>query len=87
MVGPMLSELKCKWGERIKLVSINADENLKLANAYKLKSLPTVMLFDQGDLHCRLDDFKSRDDFQIAMSDLQTVLEVIVLQDSFSASA
>lgn len=87
LVGPMLSELKSQWGEHIKLVNINADENLKLANAYKLKSLPTVMLFDQGDLQCRLDYFKNRDDFQTAMNDLQATLETIVLQDSYSASA
>lgn len=87
MIGPMLSELKCKWGEHIKLVNINADENLKLANAYKLTSLPTVLLFDQGSLQYRLDYFKNRDDFQIAVSDLHTALTALVLQDSFSASA
>ncbi|WAL58653.1 thioredoxin family protein [Thermocoleostomius sinensis] len=86
LVSPMLSELKSKWGERIKLVNINADENLKLATLYKLKNLPTVMLFDQGDLQCRLEHFKSRDDFQLAMSDLQMVLEAIVAYDSCSAS-
>lgn len=87
MVGPMLSELKSTWGEHIKLVSINADENLKLANTYKLTSLPTVILFDQGDLQCRLDYFKNRDDFQAAVAHLHAALETIVLQDSFSASA
>lgn len=87
LVGPMLSELKSQWGEHIKLVNINADENLKLANAYKLKSLPTVLLFDQGDVHCRLDYFETRDDFQTAMNHLQTTLNTIALQDSFSASA
>lgn len=87
LVGPMLSELKSTWGEHIKVVSINADENLKLANAYKLTSLPTVILFDQGNLQCRLDYFKNRDDFQAAMTDLHTALEALVLQDSLSASA
>lgn len=87
LVGPMLSELKPQWGEHIKLVSINADENFRLSNTYKLKSLPTVLLIDQGDIHCRLDYFESRDDLQTAMNHLQTALKTIVLQNSLSASA
>lgn len=79
MVGPMLSELQAKWDGEIKLVNINADENLKLATAYKLKNLPTVMLFNQGDIQCRFEDFQSRDDFRTATQNLQTALEMLMM--------
>lgn len=85
LVGPMLSELQAKWEGRIKLVHINADENIKLANTYKLTDLPTVILFDQGNIYCRLERFQSRKDCQTAMADLQTALEEIAMRSSYSA--
>lgn len=86
VMEPMLVELKSKWGERVKLVNVNADENLKLATLYKLKTLPTVLLFDQGDLHYRLEHFRGREDFQLAITDLQATLETIAVVDRCSAS-
>lgn len=85
MITPMLAELQAEWKGQIKLVSVNADENLKLASTYKLSTLPTVMLFDQGKLICRLDQFNNRDDFRRAGADLQTALESITLNYSYSA--
>jgi thioredoxin 1 len=85
MVNPMLAELQAELGGRVKVVSINADENLKLASSYKLTTLPTVMVFDQGNLLCRLDEFKGRDDFRRAATDLQTVLKQVMLGYSYSA--
>lgn len=85
MVNPMLAELQAEWRGQIKLVSVNADENLRLASCYKLTTLPTVLLIDQGNLLCRLDQFKGRDDFHRAAADLQTALERIMLRYSYSA--
>ncbi|WNZ22808.1 redoxin domain-containing protein [Leptolyngbya sp. NK1-12] len=85
LVNPMLAELQTEWGGQIKLVSINADENLRLASAHKLTTLPTVMLFDQGKVLCRLDQFKGREDFRRAATDLQTVLQRVMLRYSYSA--
>lgn len=87
MVSPMLTELQTEWQGQIKLVNINADENLKLANAYRLKSLPTLMLFDRGNLQCRFEDFQSRDDFRSTTENLQMVLASLLLQQGCSASA
>lgn len=85
LVNPMLSELQAGWSGQIKLVSINADENLKLASLHRLTTLPTVMLFDQGTVLCRLEQFKGRDDFRKATVDLQTVLEQVMMRYSYSA--
>jgi thioredoxin 1 len=87
LVEPMLSKLQAEWGAQIKWVSINADENLKLANTYKLKTLPTVMLFVEGDLICRLDHFRSHDDFRAAAVELQATLETAVQCYDYSVSA
>lgn len=87
LVGPILSEIHTHWDGQIKIVSINADDNLKLANLYKLKSLPTLMVFDQGIVQCRFEHFSSRKDFRTAATDLQTALEAIMERYSCSAPA
>jgi thioredoxin 1 len=87
LVNPVLSELQAEWNDQIKLVSVNADENLWLASTHKLITLPTVMLFDQGRLLCRLEEFKGRDDFRQARLELQSALEQVMLRYRYSVSA
>ncbi len=70
VIQPILKEFQAEWGEEIKVVRVNADENLKLANAYKLKSLPTLLLFENGQLVHRLESFHSRDDLRRELAKL-----------------
>ncbi|NEO97500.1 MAG: thioredoxin fold domain-containing protein [Symploca sp. SIO2E9] len=67
IIQPILREFQPQWSGQVKLVRVNADENLKLANAYQLKSLPTLLLFDQGKVVQRLEGFKGRDDLYMAL--------------------
>ena len=64
MINPVLVKLVSEIGRPIKLVSINADDNFKLSNYYRLKSLPTLMLFERGSLVQRLDNFQQREDLE-----------------------
>ena len=70
LINPMLETLKQDQDQHIKLVSINADENFKLTNFYRLRNLPTIMLFENGELIKKLDDFNSRDRLRIALERL-----------------
>jgi thioredoxin 1 len=85
LVNPMLGDLKAEWGDQIKLVSINADENLRLTNRYRITTLPTVILFDRGQLLCRFEQFRGRDDFRHASLDLATLLQQLAQPYSYSA--
>ncbi|MEM7591449.1 MAG: thioredoxin family protein [Cyanobacteria bacterium P01_A01_bin.83] len=69
LINPTL-ELMKRDIESFKLVSINADENLKLTNHYSLRNLPTIMLFHQGRLVKKLDNFNSRDRLKVALAEL-----------------
>jgi thioredoxin 1 len=60
-INPMLVQLQNSLEQPIKLVSINADDNFKLANAYRLRSLPTLLFFEDGNIQKRLDNFQGRD--------------------------
>jgi thioredoxin 1 len=84
LVNPMLSELQSNWEGQVKMVSINADDSLKLVSTYKLTTLPTVMLLNQGEVLCRLDRFRDRQDFRTASAELEAVLERAVRCYSYS---
>jgi thioredoxin 1 len=61
LIQPTLIQYHDRWDEQIKLVNINADDNLRLASTYKLKTLPTLILFTNGRVADRLEGFSSRD--------------------------
>jgi len=71
VADPLLSRLQLEWGDQLKLVRINADENLKLANDYRLTTLPTLLVFEEGQLRYRLDSFQGK-------NELMAVLERVI---------
>lgn len=74
LVTPLLNRLQVESDTPLKLVSINADDNLRLANTYRLTSLPTVMVFHRGQIIYRLDEFKTHDELRASIQDLQTLM-------------
>lgn len=70
MLNPILLNMGSELERPIKLVSINADENFKLANTYRLKNLPTLILFERGILLGRLDDFHQREGLETTIKKL-----------------
>jgi thioredoxin 1 len=73
LIQPTLIQFHDRWDEQIKLVNINADDNLKLASTYKLKSLPTLILFTNGRMVHRLEGFKSRDDLRDSLDQMTKI--------------
>jgi DNA-binding response OmpR family regulator len=67
IIMPLLKEFQLQWGEQVKLVYVNADKNLKLATTYRIKSLPTLILFKNGKVVHRLDSFQGKDEVRIAL--------------------
>jgi thioredoxin 1 len=52
-------------------VGVNADQNFKLSTTYRLKSLPTLLLIEKGIVRQRLEGFRSRDDFRMALEEIK----------------
>ncbi|MDV9171722.1 thioredoxin [Streptomyces sp. W16] len=48
-MGPVLRALAAEEGERLKVVQLNVDQNPETTNAYKVLSMPTFMVFRDGE--------------------------------------
>ena len=67
LINPMLETMQTRNQQAIKLVPINADDNFKLTNTYRLRNVPTIILFNNGQLIEKLDNFDSRDRLKVAL--------------------
>jgi thioredoxin 1 len=48
-LSPVLDEVAGELGEKIKVVKINVDENRAIAQKYGVMSLPTMLVFKNGE--------------------------------------
>ena len=47
-LGPILDEVSSELGEKVKIVKVNTDENLKTAKDYAISGLPSLLIFKDG---------------------------------------
>lgn len=71
LIEPLLSEFHNHQCDDIKIVGINADQNFKLSNTYRLTTLPTLILIENGTVRLRLDSFKGRDDLRQVLEEIK----------------
>jgi thioredoxin 1 len=64
LIMPQLCQFQQDWRGTIKVVGVNADQSLKLANTYRLQTLPTLIIFDRGQILYRLEHFQGREDLR-----------------------
>jgi thioredoxin 1 len=50
MVAPVVEEIAQERGETLKVVKMNIDENNETAITYNVMSIPTLMLFNHGEI-------------------------------------
>ncbi len=53
MIGPALDEIAGSLGAKVKIVKLNVDENPNTAAKYGIMSIPTLMIFKNGELSSR----------------------------------
>ncbi len=53
MIAPALEEIAGALGDKVKIVKLNVDENPATASKYGIMSIPTLMIFKNGELASR----------------------------------
>lgn len=48
MVGPVINQIAAEYENSVKVVKINTDENPSTASEYGIRSIPTLMIFKNG---------------------------------------
>lgn len=50
MQSPILKEVASEFGERIRVIKIDVDQNNEIADRYQIQSVPTLMIFQNGEI-------------------------------------
>lgn len=53
MIAPALDEIATAMGDKVKIVKLNVDENPAVASKYGVMSIPTLMIFKNGEMASR----------------------------------
>ena len=49
-IAPALEELSKEMDGKLKIVKVNVDENQQVPTKYRIQAIPTLMLFNKGEL-------------------------------------
>jgi thioredoxin 1 len=60
MLNPILDELKVELDGKVKIVSINVDAEQELAMKFNVMSIPTLILFKEGQMIGQVVGFQSK---------------------------
>ncbi|HBX71142.1 MAG TPA: thioredoxin [Chloroflexi bacterium] len=60
MLEPIVVELAGEWAGKVKVVKLDVDHNANLAMQYQVMGVPTLMLFNQGEIKERLTGYKPK---------------------------
>lgn len=50
MMKPVLEQLKISMGDKVRIIKIDIDRNRELAVKYNIRSVPSLMLFQDGSI-------------------------------------
>ncbi len=53
MMAPILKDLKSQLGETVRIIKIDVDKNPQAAASYQIQSVPTLMVFQKGEIKWR----------------------------------
>ncbi len=54
MIAPILDEIADEQGDAVKITKLNVDENPSLAQRYGVMSIPTMLVFKDGEVEKRI---------------------------------
>ena len=53
MIAPLLDEISLEYQDKLSVAKINIDENQNTPQKYAVRSIPTLMIFKDGNVHAQ----------------------------------
>ncbi len=50
MLGPVIADLAKEYEGRVKVAKANVDEQMELAQKFRVVSIPTILIFNKGEV-------------------------------------
>jgi thioredoxin 1 len=73
MITPILGELADEYEGRVKIAKVNIDEQQGLASEYGIRAIPTLLLFDKGQVADQIVGLRSKRDLKASFDRVATV--------------
>lgn len=70
MMAPVLEELATEYGEKLVVGKLDVDENPQTAQKFGIMSIPTLILFQNGEAVKQLVGYKPKSDLLAQLSDV-----------------
>ncbi len=67
MIAPLLDELAEEYEGKVKIGKVNIDEQQALAAEYGIRAIPTLLLFNQGQVADQIVGARSKRDFKASL--------------------
>jgi thioredoxin 1 len=67
MLAPVLHELALEYADRARIAQLKADEHPVVATRFRITSLPTVLLFEQGEPTQQLTGLRSKSQYKASL--------------------
>ncbi len=67
MIGPVVEDLAAERADSVKVVKVNIDESPEVAAAYGIHSIPTLMIFRDGEVVDRFVGVQPKAELQRAL--------------------
>jgi thioredoxin 1 len=61
MIAPVLEELDSEMGDKVKIVKLDVDENQETAAKFGVMSIPTLLVFKNGEVVDKVVGFQPKD--------------------------
>ncbi len=62
MVAPVLQELEAEYGDKLKIVKVNVDTETELAQQFRVVTIPTMMVFENGEIRDSFIGYRSKEE-------------------------
>jgi thioredoxin len=72
MIAPLLDELADEYDGKVKIGKVNIDEQQALAAEYGVRAIPTLLLFNKGQVADQIVGARSKRDFKNSLDRVAT---------------